>query len=1012
MVAPADAVVTAGRDRTIRSIIGTWPHVSFMATFLSYAYVHTPVLTAQDFAAELEAKLPTIRNMGVAVDVLAADVGQRLQTIQGLQSRHHGGRDMERGGRSLWNVCIRTKRDEGLLEGSRRKLLLSARVLAFHMLELGRMTGRGRGGEHEEEEKDVVYVLSLALTLARICLVDSELVQARLALRKAAEYVERLRRPAEDGGQGNLVVRLEAEYLTMRMTLVREDPHPPFFTLIVAVLADSRSVQSWREDRLDVAEHMYGKTDGLRRHLDALTSEIMADALRHIGADLSSKGNHRLALQWLRRAHELIDSQDPERLSTHGLELRLAICHGRVQSLLAMGSPESLQEADDLVAYVESELGDKPVVLHWRLEILQKSPGEVMGAEAHASILRRMVRCFDRSDDSLNFLLHQFTELGRTSERLAAGLLDELMRQHVLRSTNPAWIGKGMVRRTWMTTMATGCDALQESLRGLMDEAHDALSGPLKPDAAGAAHSVEALFGAQQFATADGWCEVGLHPLLASAGEANGGKFGRKRILCALKLNDAERAKDAYHKMAKGPQLDALTSYLMFKVSLLSWDHELGCRSIAQLGKSSGTVRGRDMLYACVREAQQFGDRLCAVAALRAVADSWAVGPVSPDGLPAVLRCTIRLMIMTGEEEEGEEKEKELGEEEEEKEAGGEGLGQRNDFAAETCDVFEKAAEHAQRGPKDEDGKKVFTIPELHWFRKNAYNLGARKCHTWPLPHIIRLFGACLTLIDCYPDDVALADDSELKTMAMRCHFVMGAASVSLARAEDRMEEQRQRYGSARRHVAAFDDLMQQVRLGSHHDDDDDDEEASDWARKMATLFVFDFEAAVCLDLWDDLGAIVRRAKSCRDELVLKAMGDCLLRSRAPGRVLYATMRLIINDLFELDQFDCKKLAKYLRCLLQAVLPLDDGLALQLADQALRIAREGHQVRRPFPAEELEWLVATSFNHAVDLYARSDEAACHRWALKAMALADFVRDAGSLAALLRERFSRLRFAEA
>lgn len=84
------------------------------------------------------------------------------------------------------------------------------------MLELGR---RAR-----DSEVDVVYLLNLALTLARICIADSELDEARLALQQAAEYVERLRLFADDDCQTDLPgarKRLEAEYLTMRMALVR-----------------------------------------------------------------------------------------------------------------------------------------------------------------------------------------------------------------------------------------------------------------------------------------------------------------------------------------------------------------------------------------------------------------------------------------------------------------------------------------------------------------------------------------------------------------------------------------------------------------------------------------------------------------------------------------------------------------------------------------------------------------------------------------------------------------------
>ena len=63
----------------------------------------------------------------------------------------------------------------------------------------------------------------------------------------------------------------------------------------------------------------------------------------------------------------------------------------------------------------------------------------------------------------------------------------------------------------------------------------------------------------------------------------------------------------------------------------------------------------------------------------------------------------------------------------------------------------------------------------------------------------------------------------------------------------------------------------------------------------------------------------------------------------------------------------------------------------------------------PFPALELEWLVASTFNHAVDHYARGEEASCHKWVLKAMDLAEYVDDKGALAATLQDRFARLRF---
>lgn len=235
---------------------------------------------------------------------------------------------------------------------------------------------------------------------------------------------------------------------------------------------------------------MYGKTRALRQSLPVASAEAMADTLQHIGDDLSSKGNHTLALQWFRRVHDLLDAQSLEQLSARGLELRLAICHGRVQSLLAQGSAASLHEASELVAYVESQMGDKPLVLHWRLEMLHKSPAEVFDAEAYTSILRRMIRCFDYSDETFRFLLQQMQTLRDRNEFLACGLLDEFIKLHVLPSANTAWINKAVVKRVWMATTQSTDSASLEPLNELMEKTHDGLSGPLTPDAAGAIHSV------------------------------------------------------------------------------------------------------------------------------------------------------------------------------------------------------------------------------------------------------------------------------------------------------------------------------------------------------------------------------------------------------------------------------------------------------------------------------------------------------------------------------------------
>jgi hypothetical protein len=60
---------------------------------------------------------------------------------------------------------------------------------------------------------------------------------------------------------------------------------------------------------------------------------------------------------------------------------------------------------------------------------------------------------------------------------------------------------------------------------------------------------------------------------------------------------------------------------------------------------------------------------------------------------------------------------------------------------------------------------------------------------------------------------------------------------------------------------------------------------------------------------------------------------------------LYSTLKLLVNEIWSLERFGNDRLAKYLRLLFQAVLPLDGPAALQIIDQAREIVRQSAEVR-------------------------------------------------------------------
>lgn len=166
---------------------------------------------------------------------------------------------------------------------------------------------------------------------------------------------------------------------------------------------------------------------------------------------------------------------------------------------------------------------------------------------------------------------------------------------------------------------------------------------------------IESEISTENYEVADKYCLVALHDIFANSAELAKAKFGRRRIICALGLKDPQRARDAFRNMPDCGKNDNLTRYLLFKASLLDWDSDLGRSCIDHLANHPDRQRSQDMLYACIREAQAFGDKLCTLAALKAVALTWDPARLPGACLTSVLRCSTRLVGLIEEDQKREE---------------------------------------------------------------------------------------------------------------------------------------------------------------------------------------------------------------------------------------------------------------------------------------------------------------------------------------------------------------------
>lgn len=81
----------------------------------------------------------------------------------------------------------------------------------------------------------------------------------------------------------------------------------------------------------------------------------------------------------------------------------------------------------------------------------------------------------------------------------------------------------------------------------------------------------------------------------------------------------------------------------MYKIAIRSGEVELASECLEVVHQASS--KDPSLLYACVLDAQEVGDKNMVIAALQLMLEKHQFNPPSTIHIPALLRCTIRLMI-------------------------------------------------------------------------------------------------------------------------------------------------------------------------------------------------------------------------------------------------------------------------------------------------------------------------------------------------------------------------------
>lgn len=240
---------------------------------------------------------------------------------------------------------------------------------------------------------------------------------------------------------------------------------------------------------MDVAEHLYAGIEKLVQKVDTTSVEKLANAVFEIGRDLARKKNSELAVKWLERAYELINAQDMAQLSRDAIELRLATSQALIQVYLDIGTAEYTDRAENHIAYVESELGDKLVVLLFRIEVLLRSPAETFDSNAYADILHRMIKTIEMNESSFKLIVHHLRKLDEKNSIFAGACLDEFLTTCVFPSQREHWIDKAIILRTDMAVREGSLGSIQ-ALEAVLDQVQPSKGEPLSVNTAAGIQTV------------------------------------------------------------------------------------------------------------------------------------------------------------------------------------------------------------------------------------------------------------------------------------------------------------------------------------------------------------------------------------------------------------------------------------------------------------------------------------------------------------------------------------------
>ena len=222
--------------------------------------------------------------------------------------------------------------------------------------------------------------------------------------------------------------------------------------------------------------------------LESTVAENLAAILYDIAKDQLEKKQYSLAVQWLERSLGIFVQQSAEVYRDEAKELKLSVLHDLVKAHVGLGKSDAMVKAHKIVDQLESEYGDRPVILLLKLDLIAEQRS--FDGRQYFALLQRLMRILTPTEMHVNMILYQAHRLRSQEPALACKALDEFLQVKVMLAERPEWIEKVFVTRLWMSTTAESIAGDAQIIAELLTVLSTALKAPLSASASHAAHVV------------------------------------------------------------------------------------------------------------------------------------------------------------------------------------------------------------------------------------------------------------------------------------------------------------------------------------------------------------------------------------------------------------------------------------------------------------------------------------------------------------------------------------------